>query len=208
MGTGKWVELPYFNNALYLSETPMSSFGYGSNDGSGGYAIRIKLKAGVHFLIVPAPPNCQTVGDIGKNTVFVRVFDNNHGGGKLSSGADFILCSSEPVHSWSYGTREFYDELSRDVSRATNPPTPNSWLSYMRRPDATGTYQPSIWDLGSDHHPFTDQQLTNTLKNQLVMSNDNEGKIFYNPDDPGTEAKKREEHFTTKIPNWFNENSN
>jgi hypothetical protein len=205
IGDGKWKNNPFYNDALYLSHSPLSSFGYGSSDETGGYAIRVKLRPGTRVVLLDSAqtPDCTTFPKKeSDDTVYIRIFINNHGGAQ-SSGEDYVLCSSKPIESWSYGTRGFYDELVRDVNRVTSPAHPDDWLSYMRRPDASGTFEPAIWNIGSDSHPFTQEQLIETMEKQLLLAADQKGRIYVNPDAPGTEKQKRDDHFKTAIPNWF-----
>ena len=204
IGPGAWKKRPFFNDALFLAESPASSFGYGSSDDEGGYAIRVKLRPGVRFKFLRSAPECTTYDEAeAGNTVYIHIFTNDHGDGKMSSGQDFVLCSSGPLESWSYGTKQFYDELVNDVIRIRDPARRNDHISYMTRPDAHGRFQPAIFELGSDGHPFSVGQLINTLKLQLTVSAETGGKVYYSPklrDSPAT----AEAAFKTRMPSWFN----
>jgi hypothetical protein len=204
IGAGAWKKRPFFNDALFLAESPASSFGYGSGDDAGGYAIRAKIRHGVRFKFLREAPTCATYEEAeASNTVYIHIFTNDHGDGKQSSGQDFVLCSSGPLESWSYGTKQFYDELVNDVVRIRDPSRKNDHISYMTRPDAHGKFQPAIFELGSDGHPFSTGQLINTLKLQLTLSSESGGKVYYNPklrDSPGAS----EAAFKTRLPSWFN----
>jgi hypothetical protein len=204
IGAGAWAKRPFFNDALFLAESPASSFGYGSDDDAGGYAFRAKIRPGVRFKFLRDAPACTSYEEAeASNTVYIHIFTNDHGDGKQISGQDFVLCSSGPLESWSYGTKQFYDEFVNDVVRIRDPARKNDHISYMTRPDAHGKFQPAIFELGSDGHPFSTGQLINSLKLQLVLSAESGGKVYYNPKlraSPGT----AEAAFKTRLPSWFN----
>ena len=60
-----------------------------------------------------------------KNTVFVRVVKG------LSELSEYILCNSSAVDSWSYGTKEHYQEALADLSWMIHRPK-SEWEPYQR----------------------------------------------------------------------------
>jgi hypothetical protein len=227
-----WKDLISIESGIYFSATPASTFGYGAMDESGGYALRMKLRAGVKFRFVefdpgkletkavPVPPSSGIVlrqfpGPTcsrrpiaeARETVYVRYWSfksapgNEFPDGLQEAGLEFIICSRSVLESWSYGTREFYDELVRDVRRFTIAGSPTSAPSYIRR-FTDGETQPRIFDILTDGHPFTQQHLINVLRRQFVLSLREEGSVYVNPE-LGTPSELRRRHFQTKMRSWF-----
>ncbi len=231
-GVKTWKDLISEGNGIYLSATPASTFGYGAMDESGGYALRMKLRAGVKFRFVefdpvklepkgtPVPPgsgmvlrefpkpNCsrRPIAEA-RETVYVRYWSfksapgDEFPAGLQEAGLEFIICSRSVLESWSFGTREFYDELVRDVRRFTMAEPLTSAPSYIRRFNA-GDTQPRILDILTDGHPFTQQHLINVLRRQFVMSLREEGRIYVNPE-LGSASELERRHFQTKKRSWF-----
>ena len=83
---------------LFFWRGPIATFGYGD------YNLRIKLKKNVKFIFVGGVRNACPKMKNRKNTVLVR---SSKG---LSELSEYILCNGSAVDSWSYGTKEHYDE--------------------------------------------------------------------------------------------------
>ncbi len=190
---------------LWLSRTPASTFGYGSRDESGGLLARVKLKPGVRFKLVDAGmPDCWRLPEEEiENTVYVRtdVHPNNvfRAGPEIIQ-EDFGLCSTGPVHSWSFARQETFDELLRDVSRnLTAPPNETYTYTSWKRPGET-EHQMKLFHQPLDYYPFTQHQLINTLGRQRALVDAKVGAITFAP---GV-SPRPEDHFSTRYPIWFN----
>ncbi len=140
-------------------------------------------------------------------TVYVRYWSFKSAPGEefpeglQDAGLEYIICSRSVLESWSFGTREFYDELVRDVRRFTMLAPPASTPSYIRRV-VGGETTPIILDILTDEHPFTQQHLINVLRRHFVMGLRKEGKVFVNPE-LGRPALLERRHFQTKLDSWF-----
>ncbi len=121
--------------------------------------------------------------------------------GLQEAGLEYVVCSLSVLESWSFGTREFYDELVRDVRRFASADAPASAPSYIRRSEGGGT-RPRIFDILSDGHPFTQLHLANVFRRQFTLALRNEGEIFVNPE-AGRVSELRRRHFETDKPSWF-----
>lgn len=93
---------------LYLWRTPVGSFGYGD------LSIRIKLKPNVKFkLIGRFERKCPISPEQDANTVYVW---DGQGMNHLEGYSEYILCSSGPVESWSYGMPQALEEIKRELT--------------------------------------------------------------------------------------------
>ena len=102
IGNGTWpTKVP----TLFLSKSPLWTYGYGD------VAVRVKLRAGVHFresLVLDDDCSKYSKADY-ENTVFYR---------RDGWFADWSICSPSVIHSWSYGTKNHFDEIIRDMRTA------------------------------------------------------------------------------------------
>ena len=103
-------------NELYLSYSPIASFGYGKN------VIRLRFKKDAKFYLLDFKnPNKSIHSDMissyvcsqmtaqqKRDFVIVRYFKTDYGF------SEYIICSMGPVHSYSFNNREIYNELLRD----------------------------------------------------------------------------------------------
>ena len=208
MGDGKWSEKqgPSSHTAFFASRVPGATYGYGSFDESGGIAIRTRLRPGTKFKYLghnAAPPDCAKLNPAeAKSTVYVRINAGPEGNRDWESysGEDFMLCSTGPVASWSYGTKEHYDELVRDLRFALGPATAGEWPGYMRAKlfGAPGS-EAALFHGNSDRHPFTQTQLIASLRAQLSLSAGDQGAVHYAPD----LREEKPAHFGFRRPVWF-----
>ncbi len=229
-----WRQMIYGDSGIYLVTSPASTFGYGSVDGSGGLAIRFKLRPGVkykltHFdpsVLEPVPYRARTVDEVEirqlmrpgcsqfpakevHDTVYIRYWSyrepprKEHPQGVHDAGLEYVICSLNVIESWSYGTRDFYDEFVRDIRRFVEGWDPPGAPSYIRRRGPDGMTRPMFLGLLTDHRPFTQGHLIRTLKLQLEVAADDRGEIFLNPH-AGKRNDLRRRHFETTTPSWFN----
>jgi len=94
---------------LYFWRTPAAIHAYNN------YFMRIKLKPKTKFVLIGDihyPCELPKFKNKHQNTLFVRFYRNLKG----QEISEFMLCDSSPVESWSYGTRESYNELNRQVN--------------------------------------------------------------------------------------------
>lgn len=179
MGQGIWQKQM---QALYLARTPISSFGYGP------YAVRVKVRSDVSWKRIDYSVTPCSSGNVDK-TIYFRtkpVYE--------SALFDIIVCSPQVIESWSYGTREHYDEIVKDVE----------WTILKKRSEElTEMYinDPKFLnEKGIDGMDFRVEGIYPRLKNHLNLSRENKGEIFSNPS-----ISRRAEHFQTRYPIYFNE---
>ncbi len=168
--------------ALYLARTPIGSFGYGL------YAVRVKVRADVQWKRIDYGVTPCSTGDIDK-TIFFRTKQVYE-----SSLFDIIICSPQVIESWSYGTKEHYDEIVKDVEWTINK---------KRSEDITEMYinDPKFLNAqGIDGMDFRIEGITSRLKAHLKISQENTGEVFAHP-----LLKSKHEHFLTNYSIYFNE---
>lgn len=205
MGNGDWPKrVGLMGRPHFASRTPAATFGYGSYDENGGIPMRIRLRPGIQFKFVGTEiPECDKIPDEeSANTVYVRSQNGpeGHRTGVNYSFEDMIFCHSGVIESWSYGTRGFYNELIRDLAFATDPKTRGEWASYKWYSDGTGSRPvPQLLDISADEHPFTQEQLLGSITRALQMSENGEGRVYYNP----AYRETRPPHFSATNPAWF-----
>lgn len=205
MGNGSWSQnIAFGSRPLFFARTPAATFGFGSGDESGGYGARMKLKPGVRikYLGLNAdPPDCKKIPQAEQDsTVYLRILggvDDARNFGNYSA-EDFMLCSSAPIESWSYGTKGFYDELVRDLRLATSDRR-KEWPGYVQY-QTPNSQNAHLLDLNADRHPFTQTQLLNTMKHQLRLSESDSGRLFVNPN---AEEGAASRHYQSSNPAWF-----
>jgi hypothetical protein len=176
------------NKGMYFSRTPVSSHGYGD------VSIRVKLKKNVRFELV-SDARCfklEKSYDI-TNTVFYRGYkwpfhtENIKEGGYLS---EFIICDSEVVHSWSYGTQTHFNEMQDEAE----------WVNTHDVAEVTGFMTGVIpWNTpGMDGASFRYPRFLPKLQMYEENLKHSSGKIFC------SEGKDcSEEHFETKLPIYY-----
>ncbi len=229
-----WRRLIDGDTGLYLVTSPAATFGYGSIDGTGGLAVRIKLRPGVKYkltefdesVLEPTPFRPRTVEKVEikelkrpgcsqfpaseiHDTVYIRYWSyrepprKEHPSGAHDAGLEYVICSMAVIESWSHGTRDFYDELVRDVRRFVEGWDPPGAPSYIRRRRSDGKTEPVLLRNLTDHRPFTQRHLIQALKLQLDAAANGRGEIIPNPQ-AGRRAKLLREHFRSATPSWFN----
>lgn len=188
----------YRDSPLYATTSPFGSMGYGN------FSIRIKLKTyGVKYKFVSEYPfrpgrsreYCRDYDVDPDSTVVVRYWDN----GSIT-GLDYIICGMGPVHSWSWGTKEHYNEMNAEVR----------WMGSHNYRD----YELYVKQRGADlMHPRVDGNNPSAEQWQTSVSyhymygfgsaahRNDRGLIHFNPDADG---QTPDEHFRTNSPVYFN----
>lgn len=91
--------------AIFFHRTPLATSIYGA------FSYRVKLKADVKYKLVPwdeAHYKCLYPEAEKKNTVYVNQDKNGF--------SEYVLCSSGPVESWSFGMNEHHQEMEREYA--------------------------------------------------------------------------------------------
>lgn len=185
MGQDDWVDE---FRALFMARTPIGSFGYGP------IAVRIKVKDDIVWTRSSlAHSSCDSLSLAEKQYKIVYRAMAIFGSYLL----DIILCSPGPIHSWSYGTKEHYDEIIKDYWWTVKGKRwEDIYEVYINNIDALfGLY--SI-----DGKDFRNSTLEANIKKHFETANTYGGEIFFNPD---VLNKKRSDHFETSYPIYFNE---
>lgn len=183
LGAFGWGDRILIGQPLFVARSPVATFGFGSFDERGGYPMRVELAPGVRFRVlgVNTPwPDCARVPDPA-NTVYIRALGSYDGARPWGDYAaeDFMICSSAVIRSWSYGTKESYDEIVRDVRKAIAGTDWDGYVTYRER--AGRPYRPFFLNINADNHPFTQLQLIETLKRLLIYSARDQGGVYVNP---------------------------
>jgi len=183
-----------FKGRLFSWRTPVGSYGYGES------SMRIKLRPGVKFKKIPMfsnddwysePRNCDTLNKLpeARNTVFVA--DGLAGGYH-----EYILCNSGPVHSWSYGTPEHFNEQQSE----------KNWMRTHSEQEYDHLIQKQLyisrkdWPCYWDGHDWSFEVLTERVQSMLAqVIKLNGGNIFYSSD----VEKSRKDHFSTKVKTYW-----
>lgn len=196
---------------LYTWRTPIASFGYANS------SVRLKLKPNVKFQLIDGfyAHNCSK--SHAENTIFVYATKDGY--------SEYYLCSSGPIESWSYGTKEHLDEMksemawirthsefdydllskSNQYSMCAGMSCLNFYAnSYLHFNDPnfakTAIMYPLGFSIPDPHTDWTEQRLSANLHIMQTLSDQDFVKIFYavgvTPDS--------EKHFATKTPSYFN----
>lgn len=90
-------------SAIFFHRTPLATSIYGN------FSYRVKLKPDVNYKLVPwneAHYKCLYPEEEKLNTVYVNQDKNGF--------SEYVLCSSGPVESWSFGLHEHLQEMQRE----------------------------------------------------------------------------------------------
>lgn len=174
---------------LYLWRTPLGTYGYNQ------LSVRIKLKPGVRFVqIDDNNRHCPIDAAKDANSIYISYIP------RVGQGyMEYLLCSSGPIESWSYGTPEHEKELKREKDWVSSH-DPSQYDSMKRgENDQACFYGFSIPD---EHNDWSIKRLLSDLDfmRDLVVSGS--GRIFYAQGVPQDRAR----HFETKLPGYFNPN--
>lgn len=156
-----WPRLIGERLPLFTVRDPVSTFGYGSFDHSGGFSVRLRLKDGVKFKLWgvnrKAPDCAKLPAAEVDDTVFVHLWGGPNPARSWGeySVEEFMVCSSRVIRSWSWGTPQNYDEIVAALKYTTVYEHWDSFARYLGSPRLLG--------LNSDGHPFTRAQLLASL---------------------------------------------
>jgi hypothetical protein len=175
-----------FERDLFATQSPVATFGYGP------VPLRFKLKAGTKAKVSTQNSTrrtCKSIPDDEKvDTILI-----NHwqvGGG---TGVDYVICSMGPVESWSYGTKQHYDEIIRDLN----------WIETHDYIDYELYYKKAgvdlFFDNSLDGHEFSRNVLWQHLRNVRQLIDLELGGVFHQ-----NSAGKEAQHFKTKLPIYYN----
>lgn len=95
--------------AIFFHRTPLATSIYGN------FSYRVKLKDNVQYKEVPwneAHYKCLYPEEEKRHTVYVNQDPNGF--------SEYVLCSSGPVESWSFGLSDHYHEMKREFSMIKN----------------------------------------------------------------------------------------
>lgn len=173
---------------MYTSRSPVGSFAFGD------VSVRIKFKSGVKFKVLHWwVSDCSALSDSEKNdTVIASNWDEPTGW----AGTEFVICGTGPIHSWSYGTPEHYDELVKDIK----------WQDTHHSSDYETYYNingaPVRYGVHLAEPPFNEKVLATDLYKHMKRALKG-GEVFLSPDVRAHST--REDHFTTRHPIYYNE---
>jgi hypothetical protein len=219
MGKGEWSE--QFSKQLFATFLPVGTFFYGD------LPIRIKLKKNLNFKQI-GYNDCRLDKRLSnrkirenQTTVFydVRALPD---GGPVPNGEylyDFIICSPEVIESWSYGQKEHFDEVIRDLKWITDNANKGSFVSYTQLRNG----EPGI-DINFEDRPFVryfthskrrtegqtidgyevnEKTLYKNISSFFRIANEGQGDVFFNPN--STISNTIDEHFSTNKKTYFND---
>jgi hypothetical protein len=179
MGNNKWADS---FRIIFTTRSPIATFGYGP------IPIRIKLKKGLKWVKKRPSTSCT------ERPLAERQTTIYYSNGYL---LEFFICSPKIIHSWSYSTREHYDEVIKAYEWDTNQRDSLNFETY-------GSGDSSIFGRHWDGHLFTPSVLEDSLKLWIDRINAGTSKIYFNEDIPKHE-RTFEKHFETDKPIYYNE---
>lgn len=183
-----------FEKAVFTHINPSATFGYGE------MTFRIKLKPGTRFLRMSYAGCDKLTHAQLKDTVIVNFWSSGYGEGGVvhwKSGVDYILCGPGPIQSWSYGTKEHYDEIVRSLLWLKNGRQDSDWLPYTRQ-NGKG----ELFDSGADRLDWSRARLFANLARMRRIIEEKRGSISFAPGvSPDTAG-----HYTTGKPVYWNRN--
>lgn len=177
---------------IFSHINPLATFGYGP------IAFRIKLKPSVKFKIFNGSYDPQSNYictqyslEEQMSTVIVRIWNNEN-----LTGVDYILCSPQVIHSWSYNTKAHYDEIVASLSWNNDVEGRNNWIPYTYL-----NHQSQLFNFNIDGHDWSPEILKYRMDKMQSKAAKGEGLIFYAPT---ADDKSEKFHFKTKRPIYWN----
>ena len=199
MGDGKWVGK--LHETLYTALSPVSTFGYGM------IPVRLKIKPGVKYILTldskfKEANQCKAYFKFGilteasaSNTIVVRIMDAYD-----FSLMEYNICSSDVIESWSYGTRQNYDEITLDAEKLLAGDFDT--FPYSKR-NGIGDFIDSPVDKESFNTHYERSTFDERTSNLWWIAKQGLGHIYYSPGTPHDASK----HFATAHPVYFNPRS-
>lgn len=207
---GSFDKLQWFTNNLndkkkWVSPLPRGLFTTPSAAGTFGYgpiAIRLKIKPSARFKLLVSPPfsTCddyvsgrQIKAAEYQNTIIVRLDLRSDG----YSFADYTVCSPEVIESWSYGTKEHFDEILRDHNWMTTQHYYN-WDAYVKL-NGVDKYLDNTLDnsWAENSTTYSLEVIQRRMSLQRALIEGGFGEILFN--NPANKQK----HFKITKPNYF-----
>lgn len=183
--------------AIFFHRTPLATSFYGD------FSYRVKLKENVRYKLVPwneAHYKCLYPEEEKKNTVYVNQDPNGF--------SEYVLCSSGPVESWSFGIEEHLNEMKREYSliKEKGPLNVDGFLNpNSRKYGCSSCFQGyTIHDARNDG---SERTILNSMERMNSFVETKEGRV-YNLVDKQTyrSGEKVEEHFETRLVLPFHKN--
>ena len=182
---------------LFTVSSAAATFAYGN------MPIRIKLKPHTRFRLLVNPPeniceNDNPAWGISKtetlNTVFSRLVLRPDG----LSFLEHIICGKDVIESWSYGTKEHYDEVIRDYTWMTTK-NYNYWEAYVKYSGVDGFMGINV-DPDLKYVNFSPADFKSKIETWRNLSSQGFGQVMMRKNDNQTQAQ----HFKTAWPIYFN----
>lgn len=172
---------------LYLSSSPISTFGYGP------IPIRLKLKEGIKYKLQKGSSNalqCKDLSEVEKLDTLII----NQWSGIRRTGLDYIICSMNLVSSWSFAMPEHYDEMVRELQWIED----HNDTEYELYTKSLGVKE--LWGVDLDGFDFSKETFLNYLGMIRQLAEVGGGEIHNNGN------SSQIDHFKTNYPIYFNPN--
>jgi hypothetical protein len=176
--------------AIFFHRTPLATSLYGS------FSYRVKLKSNINYKLVPwneAHYKCLYPEAEKKVTVYVNQDKNGF--------SEYVLCSDEPVESWSLGMNEHLLEMKREFNLIKRNGALN--VDGFLNPNTRKYGCSSCFQRYTVHDARNDGSESTILKSINLMKTfveSNRGKVFNLKDKRYyTDGIKAEEHFETSL---------
>lgn len=178
---------------LYTWRTPLGTFGYGD------VAIRIKLKADTQFaLIGEFDRDCDRLPNP-ENTVYVAYLKGMFPEKGSTDASEYLICSSNVIESWSYGTEDLLKEMQREATWAEAHET-YDFDRYSKSKQIEAGENCILRALNLDGKNNSLETLLRNFAEIIEMVKKSEGGVFYAA---GVEHSL-DRHLQTRIPSYFN----
>jgi hypothetical protein len=184
---------------LFATPSAASTFGYGT------VPLRFKIKPGVKFklFVQPGADTCESFVSKGlmiakefQDTIPVRLDSTAAGNFFL----EFSICTPTVIESWSFGTKEHFDEIIKDHIWMTTQHY-YKWEAYYKI-GKVDQYLNTDIDAGSLKTDFSEAALKSRMAFIKTITRSKMGQVFV---PAGVDAKTlKANHFTTKHPIYFN----
>ncbi len=178
---GNWAQRPSGGRTIYTFLSPAVTHGYGP------IAFRFKIKPGVKF--TTTSQHHSSCGFWNQTSADTEIYYNNWGG------LDVDICSpAGVVESWSYNTRELYDEIVKDWQwnqRYSHSQSLVYWHAHLNE-DLSGRI---------DGHSFGADVMKSRLYGMAKAILAGDGGVFT----PSGEDAKKDRHYKTGKAYYANE---
>lgn len=181
--SGDWTAP--FERDFFLTQSPLATFGYGE------IPLRIKLRKDVKVILSKSSADQRSCANLTTDEKATSIILNRwnmfHG-----TGLDYILCSMGPVESWSFGTKEHYDEIVRDYQWIEK----NNYKDYELYYKKDGVDQ--LWNTNLDGKTFTLEVLLKHLQINRELIDLKLGRVYEQ------RSGLSKTHYQTKNPIYYN----